>query len=232
MLRQAQANVAATKAALVKAKIDLDYTAVKSPIAGHIGRSTVTPGALVTANQADALAVVQQLDPIYVDLTQSSAEMLRLKRDFATGRLQRAADDTLPVQLILEDGSAYSAAGKLAFSEVSVDQSTGSVTLRALFPNPDGELLPGMYVRARLAQGVQDNAFLIPHAAVTRDPKGNAVVMVVGADDKVEARTVQTAQSLGDKWVVTDGLKPGERIIVEGLQRARPGVQVQPQNQE
>jgi membrane fusion protein (multidrug efflux system) len=228
-LRQAQAKVAAAQAALTKARIDLDFTQVKSPIAGRIGRSTVTPGALVTANQAEALATVQQLDPIYVDLTQSSADLLRLKRDLAAGILQRDADDTVPVKLLLEDGSEYAAEGKLAFSEVSVDQTTGSVTLRAVFPNPQDELLPGMYVRARLPQGVQENAILVPHAALSRDPRGNAQVMVVGAEDKVEARTVQTAQSLGDKWVVTDGLAPGERIIVEGLQRARPGTQVQAQ---
>lgn len=229
-LGQAQAGVAAARAALAKAKIDLDYTTVKSPIAGRIGRSSVTPGALVTANQEDALAVVQRLDPIYVDLTQSSTELLRLRRDFASGRLRRAADDTVPVKLILEDGSAYAAEGKLAFSEVSVDQTTGSVTLRAVVPNPDDELLPGMYVRARLAQGVQDDAILVPHAAVSHDPKGDAVVMVVDAGDKVEARIVRATQSLGDKWVVTDGLAAGERIIVEGLQRVRPGVQVQPQD--
>lgn len=228
-LRQAQAAVAAARAALDKAKIDLDYTEVKSPIAGRIGRSAVTPGALVTANQAGTLAVVQQLDPIYVDLTQSSAERLALQRDLDAGRLQRAADDTVPVRLILEDGSEYGTPGKLEFSEVSVDQTTGSVTLRAVFPNPEERLLPGMYVRARLAQGVQDDAILVPHAAVTHDPRGQAVVMVVGAEDKVEARTVQTAQSRGDQWVVTDGLAAGERIVVEGLQRVRPGVQVQAQ---
>ena len=226
-LRQAQAGVAAARAALDKAKIDLDYTTVKAPIAGRIGRSSVTPGALVTANQAEALATVQQLDPIFVDLTQSSAELLRLRRDVAAGRLQQADDETLPVRLILEDGSEYPAEGKLAFAEVSVDRSTGSVTLRAVFPNPSGELLPGMYVRARLAQGIQDDAILLPHAAVTRNPQGHAVVMVVDAENTVEARTVQTAQSIGDRWVVTEGLAPGERVIVEGLQRVRPGVQVQ-----
>lgn len=230
-LRQGQANVAAARAALDKARIDLDYTAVKAPIAGRIGRSAVTPGALVTANQADALAIVRQLDPIYVDLTQSSAELLALRRDLDTGRLQRSADDTVPVTLILEDGSEYGTAGRLEFSEVSVDPTTGSVTLRAVFPNPEGRLLPGMYVRARLAQGVLDDAILVPHAAVTHDPRGQAVVMVVGAEDKVEARTVQTVQSRGDQWVVTGGLAAGERIIVEGLQRVRPGVQVQAQNQ-
>ena len=231
-LRLAQADVAAAQAALVKAKIDLDFTEVKSPIAGHIGRSTVTRGALVTANQAAALATVQQLDPIYVDLTQSSAELLRLRRELTSGRLQQTTDATVPLKLVLEDGGEYAAEGKLAFTEVSVDETTGSVTLRAVFPNPDGELLPGMYVRARLAQGIQDNAILVPHAAVSRDPLGNAVVMVIGAGDKVEARVVQTPQSLGDKWVVTGGLAAGERIIVEGLQRARPGMQEQPQEAE
>jgi membrane fusion protein (multidrug efflux system) len=231
-LGQARAGVAAAKAAQDKARIDLEFTDVKSPIAGRIGRSMVTAGALVTANQAEALATVQQLDPIYVDLTQSSGDLLRLRRDLKAGRLQRAADDTVPVRLIHEDGSEYAIEGKLAFSEVSVDQTTGSVTLRAVFPNPQGELLPGMYVRARLAQGMQDNAILVPHAAVTRDPKGQAVVMVVGADDKVEERTVQTAQSLGDQWVVSAGLASGERVIVEGLQRVRPGAQVQPLSTE
>ncbi|HWS03025.1 MAG TPA: efflux RND transporter periplasmic adaptor subunit, partial [Gammaproteobacteria bacterium] len=191
-LMQAQANVAAAQATLAKAKIDLDFTQVKAPIAGRIGRSAVTPGALVTANQAATLAIVQQLDPIYVDLTQSSAELLRLRRDLASGKMQRTTDNTLPVKLLLEDGSEYAADGTLAFSEVTVDETTGSVTLRAVFPNPKNELLPGMYVRARLSQGVQDNAILVPHAALTRDPKGNAVVMVIGVEDKVEARTVQT----------------------------------------
>ncbi len=228
-LKQAQADVAAAKAAVDKAKIDLDFTRVKSPIAGRIGRSTVTQGALVTANQADALATVQQLDPIYVDLTQSSAEMLRFRRDLEAGKLQRAGGETVPVKLVLEDGSEYAAEGELAFSEVTVDPTTGSVTLRAVFPNPQGELLPGMYVRARLAQGVLSDAILVPHAALSRDPRGNAVLMVVNGEGKVEARTVKAAQSLGDKWVVSDGLAAGERIIVEGLQRARPGTVVQAQ---
>ncbi len=228
-LKQAQADVAAAKAAVDKAKIDLEFTRVKSPIAGRIGRSTVTPGALVTANQAEALATVQQLDPIYVDLTQSSVEMLRLRRDLEAGKLQRAGGRTVPVTLVLEDGSEYAAEGELVFSEVSVDPSTGSVTLRAVFPNPQGELLPGMYVRARLAQGVRSDAILVPHAALSRDPRGNAVLMVVNGEGKVEARTVKAAQSLGDKWVISDGLAAGERIIVEGLQRARPGTVVQAQ---
>jgi len=228
-LRQAQADVGVAKAALDKARIDLGFTRVTSPIAGRISRSAVTPGALVTANQAGALATVQQLDPIYVDLTQSSAELLRMRRDLAAGRLQRAGGNAVPVQLVLEDGSLYGVEGKLAFSEVTVDEGTGSVTLRAVFPNSRGELLPGMYVRARLTQGVQDNAILVPHAAVSRDPRGNATVMLVNAESKVEPRIVKAEQSLGDKWVVTEGLAVGDRVIVEGLQKAKPGSPVQAQ---
>ncbi len=229
--RQAQADIGSAKAVLDKARIDLGFTRVTSPIAGRIGRSTVTPGALVTANQVAALATVQQLDPIYVDLTQSSTELLRMKRDLESGKLQRAGagGSVVPVQLVLEDGSVYGAEGKLAFSEVTVDQDTGSVTLRAVFPNPKGVLLPGMYVRARMAQGVQDNAILVPHAAVTRDPKGNATVMLVNAESKVEVRVVKTGQSIGGKWVVSEGIAPGDRVIVEGLQKARPGSPVQAQ---
>ncbi|TAH43189.1 MAG: efflux RND transporter periplasmic adaptor subunit [Betaproteobacteria bacterium] len=228
-LKQAEADVSAARAATDKARIDLEFTRVLSPISGRIGRSAVTPGALVTANQATALATVQQLDPIYVDVTQSSADMLRLKRQVEAGKLQRNGGASVPVRLVMEDGSLYAAEGKLAFSEVSVDEGTGSVTLRAVFPNPKGELLPGMYVRARLVQGVNSDAFLVPHAALSRDPRGNAQVMVVNAEGKVEARPVKAAQSIGDKWVVTDGLAEAERIIVEGLQRARPGAQVQAQ---
>lgn len=227
--KQVQADVGSAKAALDKARIDLTFTRVSSPIAGRISRSAVTPGALVTANQAAALATVQQLDPIYVDLTQSSAELLRMRRDLESGKLQRTRGDTVPVQLVLEDGSLYGAEGKLAFSEVTVDEGTGSVTLRAVFPNPKGELLPGMYVRARLTQGMQNEAILVPHAAVSRDPRGNATVMVVNGENKVEPRIVKAEQSLGDKWVVTEGLAAGDRVIVEGLQKAKPGSPVQAQ---
>ena len=227
--KQAQADVGSAQAALDKAKIDLDFTRVTSPIAGRISRSAVTPGALVTANQAAALATVQKLDPIYVDLTQSSADLLRMRRDLESGRLQHAGGSAVPVQLVLEDGSLYGAEGRLAFSEVTVDEGTGSVTLRAVFPNPKGELLPGMYVRARLTQGVQDDAILVPHAAVSRDPHGNATVMVVNAESKVEPRIVKAVQSVGDKWVVTEGLAAGDRVIVEGLQKAMPGSPVQVQ---
>ena len=226
-LKQAQAEVAAAKAALDKAKIDLDYTRLKSPIAGRIGRSAVTAGALVTANQAQALATVQQLDPIYVDLTQSSADMLRMRSEIAAGRLQASTKGEVPVKLILEDGSEYAAEGRLALSEVTVDEGTGSVTLRAKFSNADGVLLPGMYVRARLPQGTRSDAILVPHKALSRDPLGNALVMAVDAESKVVARPVQVAQSLGEHWVVTGGVKAGERIIVEGLQKVRPGVAVQ-----
>lgn len=224
--RQAQADVAAATAALDKARIELDYTQVKAPIAGRIGRSTVTPGALVTANQPATLATVQQLDPIYVDLTQSSAEILRIRRQLEAGELRRGPDDSLPVTLVLEDGTEYGPEGTLAFSEVTVDEGTGSVTLRARFPNPKGELLPGTYVRARLPLGVRTDAILVPHAALSRDSRGKAQVMVVNAEGEVEARPVTTVQSRGHQWVIGDGLAAGELVIVEGLQRARPGTLV------
>jgi len=227
-LKQARAEVAAAKAAVDKAKIDLDYTQLKAPIAGRIGRSAVTPGALVTANQAQALATVQRLDPIYVDLTQSSADMLRLRREVESGRVQRGAGGAVEVRLLLEDGSEYAAAGRLALSEVTVDEGTGSVTLRAEFPNPTGDLLPGMYVRARLPQGVRAEAVLVPHAAVVRDARGSALVMVVDEQNVVQARPVEVVQAFGDKWVLGGGLQAGERVITEGLQRVRPGVTVQP----
>lgn len=227
--KQAQAEVSAARAALNKARIDLERTEVRAPIAGRIGRSTVTQGALVTANQDKALATIQRLDPIYVDLTQSSAELLRIRRELDAGRLQRNRNGDLSVQLTLEDGSPYAQTGTLALSEVSVDPGTGSVTLRAKFPNPKGELLPGMYVRAKLAQGVRGDAILVPHKALVRDPRGNAMVMRIDADNKVEARPVQAVQSIGDKWVVTSGLADGDRIILEGLQKARPGSPVQVQ---
>ena len=189
----------------------------------------MTAGALVTANQAAALATVQQLDPIYVDLTQSSTEFMRMKRELESGKLQRASGNTVPVQLVLEDGSVYGSEGRLAFSEVTVDPATGSITLRAVFPNPKSELLPGMYVRARLTQGVNRDAILVPHAAVSRTPRGEAQTMVVNAENIVEARPVKAEQSVGDKWVVTEGLAAGDRVIVEGLQKIKPGAPVQAQ---
>lgn len=225
-LQQARADVATAQAAVEQARIDLDFTRVRSPISGRIGRSAVTAGALVTANQAAALATVRQLDPIYVDLTQSVSELTALKRRAARGEL-RQGDATVPLALQLEDGSDYPHPGRLAFSEVSVDEGTGTVTLRAEFPNPDGDLLPGMYVRARLTQGESANAILLPHAAVGRDARGRAIAMVVGADGVVEARPVTADRSLGDQWVITAGLAAGERVVVEGLQKIRAGVAVE-----
>ncbi len=226
-LKQAQADVSAAQAAVRTAQIELGYTRVSTPISGRIGRSAVTPGALVTANQATALATVQQLDPIYVDVTQTSAEMLRLQRDLAEGRLQRAGNGQAKVKLLLEDGSTYPLEGKLQFSELSVDTGSGSVTLRAVFPNPQRQLLPGMYVRAIVEKGVSEQAILVPQAAVSRDAKGNATALVLGPDGKVQARTLQTAQSVGDQWLVSSGLKAGDKLIVDGLHKVQPGAPAQ-----
>ena len=224
-LLQARADVATTEAAVRAARIELGYTRITSPIAGRIGRSAVTAGALVTANQANALATVQRLDPIYVDLTQSSNQLLALRQRVASGELTHEGD-SLPVTLTLEDGSTYPHDGSLQFSEVSVDESTGSVTLRAEFPNPDGLLLPGMYVRARVAQGETAGAVLMPHAAVGFDARGQAQVMVVGDDGKVAARPVTLAGSRDGRWIVSAGLTGGEQVIVEGLQKVRAGASV------
>ena len=223
---QAVANVAAQKAAVDSARINLGWTKVVSPISGRIGKSSVTPGALVTASQATALATVQDLSKIYVDLTQSSAEMLKLQRDLATGQLGRSG--SAQVTLKLEDGTTYPVPGRLEFSDVTVDPTTGSVGLRATFDNPNGVLLPGMYVRAVLGKGVANAGMLIPQAAVSRDPTGNATVMVVGAKGAAEPRQITTSQTIGDKWLVTSGLKPGDKVIVEGLQKVRPGAPVKP----
>lgn len=222
--RQASANVAAQKAAVDAARINLNFTRVTAPISGRIGKSSVTPGALVTASQVDALATVQKLDAVYVDLSQSSTDLLKLRARLSSGQLDQAG--TAAVKLILEDGSEYPIEGRLAFSDVTVDAGTGSIGLRAVFPNPQGQLLPGMYVRARLTTGVAADAILVPQTAVTRDAKGGATVLVVGADNKAQPRVVTAEQTKGDKWVVTAGLKPGDRVIVEGLQSVRPGAEV------
>jgi len=227
-LKQAQADVASAKAAVETARINLDYTRVAAPISGRIGRSSVTPGALVTAGQSAALATVQQLDTIYVDVTQSSAELLRLKRDLASGQLKAAGANQASVKLMLEDGSVYPEAGKLQFSDVTVDQSTGSITLRAVFPNPKGDLLPGMYVRAVLEEGGEDRAILVPQQGVTRDTKGNPTALVVGAENKVELRVLKTRRTVGDKWLVSEGLKAGDKLIVDGLLKFGPGMPVNP----
>lgn len=226
-LQQAEADVAAATAALETARINLGYTKVTAPISGRIGKSAVTPGALVTANQANALAVIQQLNPMYVDVTQSSADLLRLKRAFAKGELKKAPNNAARVALLLEDGSPYGQEGLLQFSDVTVDQTTGAITLRALFPNPRGELLPGMYVRAVIEVGVREGAIVVPQQAVARDNKGDPIALVVGADGKVELRKLQTARTLGSEWLIDAGLQAGDRVIVEGVQRARPGALVQ-----
>lgn len=223
---QAQADVAAAKAAVRTATINLDYTRVVAPISGRIGRSGVTPGALVTAGQAAPLATIQSLDPIYVDVTQSSSQLLRIRRAISSGGLEstRAAR----VHLTLPDGSEYAQEGSLQFSEVSVDPSSGSVVIRAVFPNPDRLLLPGMYVKAQLVAGSDPNAILAPQRAITRDPKGQAVAMVIDAENKVEQRMVQTATTVGANWLISSGLQVGDRLIVDGFQRIQPGMTVTP----
>jgi membrane fusion protein, multidrug efflux system len=224
----AVATAAQNKASADTAQINLVYTRLLAPISGRIGRSAVTEGALVTAAQATALATVQQLDPIYVDVTQPSAVLLRLKRELAAGQLVPAGANQAEVHLILEDGSSYGQTGKLQFAEVSVDQTTGSVTLRALFPNPDKLLLPGMYVREQLEEGRRTDALLVPQLAVAHDQKGDPTALIVNVDNKVELRQLVTERAIGDKWLVTDGLKAGDRVIVEGLQFAKPGATVKP----
>jgi membrane fusion protein (multidrug efflux system) len=221
--QQAEASVAANEAAVRKARIDLDHTLVNAPIAGRAGRSAVTAGALVTANQPQALVTVQQLDPIYVDVVQSSADLLRLRRELASGELTSDRRGEARVTLMLEDGSRYPRTGRLQFSEVSVDVSTGAVTLRAVFPNPRQELLPGMYVRAVLGEGVKRGALLVPQRGIIRNANGNATALVLTPDGKVEMHTVDAPRAIGDRWLVTAGLAAGDRVIVEGLQKVRPG---------
>ncbi len=223
--RQADASVTAAKAAVESARINLAYTKVTSPISGRIGKSNVTEGALVTNGQATELATVQQLDPIYVDVTQSSNDFMRLKQSIEQGSLHKDSTSSA-VELVMENGQAYPLKGSLQFSDVTVDESTGSITLRAVFPNPQHTLLPGMFVRARIDEGVQPNAILVPQQGVTRTPRGDATVMVVNDKSQVEPRAVVAAQAIGDKWLISDGLKPGDKVIVSGLQKARPGVQV------
>jgi membrane fusion protein (multidrug efflux system) len=223
---QAAADVAAAKAALDTARINLGYTAVTAPIAGRIATSLVTQGAYVQASAATLLTTVEQLDPIYVDLQQSSAEGLRLRRALASGELHADAAGQIAVKLRLEDGSEYERAGTLQFSGVAVDTASGSVTLRALFRNPHHLLLPGMFVRASVSQGVQPNAMLVPAASLTRDRQGHASVLVVGADQKVIQRQVQASSLAAGNWVVDSGLADGERVIVAGLQKVKPGMTV------
>ena len=223
-LRKAEADVEVAQAALDSARVQLGYARIVSPIAGQVGRSAVTRGALVTANQSDALASVQQLDPLFVDLAQSSNELLELRRSLAAGRLESAED--LPVTLLLEDGSEHPQPGRLAFSEVTVDPATGRFILRVVIPNPERLLLPGMFVRARVSGGIRQAALLVPQQAVQRDPRGGTSVLLAGADGKVELRQVSVSRTIGDAWLVEDGLAAGERVIVEGLQKVRPGAEI------
>ena len=225
---QNDAAVQAAKANVETARINLAYTKVTSPISGRVGKSSVTEGALVQDAQTTALATVQQLDPMYVDVTQSSDDFLRLRQELESGKLKQN-DGKANVTLLMQNGKSYAQPGTLEFSDVTVDETTGSITLRAIFPNPNHALLPGMFVRARLDEGTNPDALLVPQQAVARTPTGQATVMVVGADNKVESRNINAAQAIGDKWLVTEGVKAGERVISTGLQRAKPGAKVTPQ---
>lgn len=225
-LQQAEADVAYYKATAENARINLGYTKITSPISGHIGRSSVTDGAIVTAYQPVALATIQQLDPIYVDVPQSTDELLRLERRMADKLLSTDAANANQVQLFLSDGSKYPLEGTLQFRDVEVDPTTASVTLRAVFPNPQGVLLPSMFVRAVINEGVNDRAILVPQQAVSRDTKGNPVALVVNAQKKVELRQLVLDRALGNQWLVASGLSTGDHLIVEGLQKIRPGVDV------
>lgn len=227
-LNAGQARVDASRAALETARINLDYTTITAPIDGRIGRSSVTAGALVTANQADALVTIRQLDPIYVDLTQSYSSLQTLRNAMAEGQLKTVGEDRAAVTLVHQDGTSYPQSGSLQFSEFAVDETTGSVTLRALFPNPDDSLLPGMFVRARLPQAERDEAILVPQKGIGREPNGQAIAMVVAADNTVEKRQVVAEKAVGDQWLIRDGLQVGDRLILEGLQKIRTGVSVRP----
>lgn len=223
-LGQAKASIAAGKAAVQTARINLQFTKVMAPISGLIGKSSVTEGALVTSAQAQVLATIQQLDPIYVDVSQSADQLLQLRRQMIAGNV--ASMDEAKVRLLLEDGSYYEHEGTLQFSEVSVNETTGTVVLRALFPNPDRLLLPGMFVRTQVQEGLRSNAILVPQRGVTRDRTGSATALVVNNDGIVERRELKTLRTVGDQWLVEEGLAAGEQVIVEGLQKTKPGAPV------
>lgn len=223
---QARGNVAAQRAAVQAAQVNQGFTRIRAPISGRIGRSLYTPGALVQAGQADPLSTIQRTDQVFVDLTQSAAQLLDLKEAMRSGGVTEA--EGARVKLLLPNGKAYPIEGRLQFSEVSVDQTSGAVTLRAIFANPDGLLLPGMYARAQLVEGQRTQAILAPQQGITRDARGRATAMVVGNQDKVEVRTVEIDRAIGDKWIVTSGLKAGDKLIVEGLLNLRPGTVVKP----
>ena len=223
--KQAAAQVAQNKAALQTAQINLKYTTVPAPISGRIGRSLATTGALVTSGQTNALTTIERLDPIYIDMQQSAADLLTLRRELSTGGVMPAET---PVTLTLEDGSAYAYPGRIEFAEAIVDPATGSVTLRARFPNPQGLLLPGMFVRAKLSQVTARGAILAPQQAVSRDPKGDATVLIVGPDNKAQLRSIKATVTYGDQWIVTAGLSAGDKVITQGLDRIRPGQAIKP----
>jgi membrane fusion protein (multidrug efflux system) len=208
------------------ARINLGYTRITAPVSGRIGKSNVTEGALVTAQQPAPLSIIQQLDPVYVDVPQSTTELLRLKRSLEGGRLNQGGANQKKVKLLLEDGSEYPLAGTLQFRDVTVDPTTASVNLRVVFPNPKGVLLPGMFVRAVIREGIKEKAILIPQQGVSRDPKGNPLALVVDAQDKVSQKMLTLDRAIGDRWLVTTGLASGDRVIVEGMQKVRPGVSV------
>ena len=223
---EAVATIGTAQAAIEQAKINLVYTKVNAPISGRIGRSAVTPGTLVTAGQTTVLTTVTQLDPIYVDVTQSATTLLRLRQELAAGKIQQTGPNQAKVTLVLENGSEYPVPGTLQFSEVTVDQATGTVVVRAIFPNPDHLLLPGLFVRAVLQEGIDDQALLVPQVGVSRNTHGDPTVLVVDKDNKAVTKLVQTSRAIGDNWVVTGGLAPGEKVIVDGLQKVRPGAEV------
>ena len=223
---EAVANTGIAQAAIEQARINLVYTKVNAPISGRIGRSAVTPGALVTASQTTVLATVTQLDPIYVDITESANTLLRLRQELAAGTIQRTGPNQAKVELLLEDGSKYPVSGTLQFSEVTVDQATGTVVVRAIIPNPDHRLLPGLFVRAELQEGINDQALLVPQVGVSRDTHGDATVMVVDQNNKAALKVVQTGRAIRDQWLVTGGVSAGDRVIVDGLQKIQPGAAV------
>ncbi|SEM10188.1 membrane fusion protein, multidrug efflux system [Syntrophus gentianae] len=225
-LKQAEAEIQAGKAAVETARINLAHTRVTAPISGRIGRSLITVGALATAGQGTALTTIQQIDPIYVDVTQSSASLLRLQRSMASGTLKKDGANSAKVKLLLEDGTPYPLEGTLQFRDVTVDPTTGSFILRIVFPNPNGILLPGMYARAVLKEGINEQALLVPLQSVSRDPKGNPVALLVDAQGKVQQRMLKTERTIGDRWLVSSGLAAGDRLIVEGMQKAKPGSSV------
>lgn len=227
-LAENKAAVAAAQASVQSAKINLDYATIEAPIDGRIGRSSVTAGALVTANQPQTLATIRQLDPIYVDVSQSSNELRELRKALNNGDLKQLNDDQAKVKLLLEDGTEYGHNGTLQFSEFAVEESTGSVTLRALFPNPEGDLLPGLFVRAKLPEGTRNNAILVPQKGITRDPTGQAFAMILDGDDTVKKVEVTTERALGNRWLIRDGLQDGDRLVIDGLQNIKPGATVKP----